>query len=45
MIAYALRRLAMTVPTLLLVAIAVFTLIRLVPGDPVTLMLGDAASP
>jgi peptide/nickel transport system permease protein len=45
MIAYALRRLAMTVPTLLLVAIAVFVLIRLVPGDPVQLMLGDAASP
>jgi peptide/nickel transport system permease protein len=45
MIGYALRRLAMTVPTLLLVAIAVFVLIRLVPGDPVQLMLGDAASP
>jgi peptide/nickel transport system permease protein len=44
-IAYALRRLAMTIPTLLLVAVAVFTLMRLVPGDPVTLMLGDAASP
>ena len=45
MIGYALRRLAMTVPTLILVAIAVFVLIRLVPGDPVQLMLGDAASP
>jgi peptide/nickel transport system permease protein len=44
MVAYALRRLAMTVPTLLLVAIAVFVLIRLVPGDPVQLMLGDAAN-
>jgi peptide/nickel transport system permease protein len=40
---YVARRLTLTIPTLLLVAAAVFTLIRLVPGDPVQLMLGDAA--
>lgn len=43
MLGYLLRRLAMTIPTLLLVSIAVFTLVRLIPGDPVQLMLGDAA--
>jgi peptide/nickel transport system permease protein len=35
----------MTVPTLLLVAVAVFTLVRLIPGDPVQVMLGDTATP
>ena len=44
MIGYAARRLLAAVPTLLLVAIAVFLLMRLVPGDPAQLMLGDAAS-
>jgi len=45
MLAYLARRLAMTVPTLLLVSVAVFTLVRLIPGDPVLLMLGDSAEP
>lgn len=40
---YALRRVLQAVPTLLLVAIAVFALMRLVPGDPALVMLGDAA--
>lgn len=40
---YALKRLGMALPTLLLVAVAVFGLLRLVPGDPAQLMLGDAA--
>jgi peptide/nickel transport system permease protein len=43
MLGYLIRRLAMTIPTLLLVSMAVFTLVRLIPGDPVQLMLGDAA--
>ena len=43
MLGYLLRRLAMTIPTLLLVSAAVFTLVRLIPGDPVQLMLGDSA--
>src|SRR5438876_1328530 len=45
MLGYLARRLAMTLPTLLLVAIAVFTLVRLLPGDPVQVMLGDSADP
>jgi peptide/nickel transport system permease protein len=35
----------MTIPTLLLVAVAVFTLVRLIPGDPALVMLGDNADP
>jgi peptide/nickel transport system permease protein len=43
MIGYTLRRLAGTLPTLLIVAASVFLLMRLVPGDPALLQLGDAA--
>jgi peptide/nickel transport system permease protein len=43
MAGYILRRLLQTLPTLLLVALAVFVLMRAIPGDPVLLMLGDAA--
>jgi len=43
MLAYLVRRVAMTVPTLLLVALTVFVLMRLIPGDPALLMLGDSA--
>jgi peptide/nickel transport system permease protein len=45
MLRFALNRVAMAVPTLLIVAIAVFVLIRLIPGDPAMLMLGDLATP
>lgn len=45
MIGYAARRLVAAIPTLLLVAISVFLLMRLIPGDPAQLMLGDAATP
>jgi peptide/nickel transport system permease protein len=45
MLGYLARRLAMTIPTLLLVAIGVFALVRLIPGDPVQVMLGDSADP
>ncbi|MGK9167568.1 ABC transporter permease [Inquilinus limosus] len=45
MIRFLLQRLGMAVPTLLIVAVTVFALIRLIPGDPVTLMLGDMADP
>lgn len=41
MLSYILRRLALTLPTLLLVSVAVFALVRLIPGDPVQLMFGD----
>jgi peptide/nickel transport system permease protein len=45
MFGYLARRIAMTVPTLLLVAVAVFVLVRLIPGDPIQVMLGDTTNP
>lgn len=45
MIRYITVRLLMTIPTLLLVSVAVFTIIRLIPGDPVSIMFGDGGSP
>ncbi len=39
------RRLLLTLPVLLGVATLVFSLVHLVPGDPVQVMLGDGASP
>lgn len=42
---YFLKRCLMAVPTIVLVAIAVFALIRLIPGDPAQLMLSDQATP
>jgi peptide/nickel transport system permease protein len=45
MLRFALTRIAMAVPTLLIVAVSVFVLIRLIPGDPASLMLGDLADP
>jgi peptide/nickel transport system permease protein len=44
MLGYLARRLVMTLPTLLLVGVTVFVMMRLVPGDPVLVMLGDAAT-
>ncbi|MGF6175378.1 ABC transporter permease [Ensifer sp. 4252] len=38
------RRLLWTLPTLLLVSIMVFVMVRSIPGDPVQLMLGDQAT-
>jgi peptide/nickel transport system permease protein len=45
MLRFALTRIGMALPTLLIVAVAVFVLIRLIPGDPASLMLGDLATP
>ncbi len=45
MLRFALARMAMAVPTLLIVAVSVFVMIRLIPGDPASLMLGDLATP
>jgi peptide/nickel transport system permease protein len=39
----AVRRLALTLPTILAAATLVFSLIHLVPGDPVDVMLGESA--
>ncbi|WP_176083377.1 ABC transporter permease [Martelella sp. HB161492] len=45
MLRFFLNRLLMAVPTVIIVSIAVFALIRLIPGDPAALMLGDMADP
>jgi peptide/nickel transport system permease protein len=42
---YILRRLVQTVPVLFLFSIAVFTAMRLVPGDPANVILGLDATP
>ena len=41
---YLLKRLLLAVPVLLGVSIVVFTMIRLIPGDPALLMAGQAAT-
>lgn len=41
---YALRRILLSIPTLLAVLTIVFLLVRVVPGDPATAVLGDYAS-
>lgn len=45
MFRFAAARIAMAIPTLLIVAVSVFVLIRLIPGDPAQLLLGDLATP
>lgn len=45
MIAFLIKRLLATIPTILLVTIAVFMILRLTPGGPAVAMLGDQASP
>lgn len=42
---YIAKRLAAMIPVLLLVSIIVFSLIRLIPGDPAVAMLGEEATP
>jgi peptide/nickel transport system permease protein len=44
MIAFALRRIVQIIPTLFIVCVAVFALIRLIPGDPAQAMLGETAT-
>ncbi len=45
MTAYVLRRLVHMVPVLFLITLFVFFVVRLVPGDPATIMLGQRATP
>jgi len=42
---YIIRRVLALIPVLLGISILVFSLIRLIPGDPVTVMLGEKARP
>ena len=45
MLRFLIRRLLLTIPVLIGVATLVFSLIHLIPGDPVEAMLGDSAPP
>jgi len=45
MLAFILRRLLATIPVLVLVAVVVFAILRLSPGDPAVIMAGDGATP
>jgi len=45
MLRFVLNRLLMALPTVVIVSITVFALIRFIPGDPAALMLGDMAQP
>jgi peptide/nickel transport system permease protein len=44
MLGYILRRLAATVPVMLIVAVLVFLMLRLTPGDPAAIIAGDNAN-
>ena len=41
MLRFAIGRIAMAIPTLFMVGVTVFILVRIIPGDPASLMLGD----
>jgi peptide/nickel transport system permease protein len=43
MLHYVFKRLLLSIPTLVLVALLVFMLVRLIPGDPALVLLGEAA--
>lgn len=45
MVRFLAGRIASAIPTMLIVSLTVFILIRMIPGDPATLMLGDLAQP
>ncbi|MEZ5653980.1 MAG: ABC transporter permease [Burkholderiaceae bacterium] len=44
MLSYFLRRLLATIPVMLVVAVFVFLMLRLTPGDPAAIIAGDAAN-
>lgn len=44
MLAYILKRILATIPVMLVVALTVFSLLFLAPGDPATMIAGDQAS-
>jgi len=42
---YLLKRIAQAIPTVIIVTVLVFAMIRAIPGDPAALMLGDIDNP
>src|ERR1700760_939775 len=45
MFAYIVRRIASTIPVVLMVALFVFSLLYIAPGDPAAIIAGDQATP
>ncbi|MDR3538932.1 MAG: ABC transporter permease [Acetobacteraceae bacterium] len=45
MLAYAVRRIFSTIPVMLIVALFVFSLLYIAPGDPAAIIAGDQATP
>ena len=45
MLAYVTRRILATIPVMLIVALFVFSLLYLAPGDPAAIIAGDQATP
>ncbi len=45
MLNYIVKRIAMTVPTLFILSVIIFVLMRAVPGDPAVLLVGDLTDP
>src|SRR5271154_6979482 len=45
MFAYAIRRILATIPVMLVVALFVFSLLYIAPGDPAAIIAGDQATP
>lgn len=45
MLGYILKRILATIPVMVIVAVFVFLLLRLTPGDPAAILAGDAATP
>jgi peptide/nickel transport system permease protein/oligopeptide transport system permease protein len=45
MVRYAARRLVQTIPTLVVISVLTFLLVRLIPGDPAILIAGEEATP
>lgn len=44
MLRYILKRILQLIPTLILVSIIVFLMVRFIPGDPITLLYGVSES-
>ena len=45
MLTFLLRRIAIAIPTLMIISVIVFSLQQLLPGDPAILLAGEDAGP